>query len=159
MARIESSITISKSVEETFAFLGLPVSHRRFIPRCVEFRQTSTGAFGQVGTTVKGLLNYFGIRIPVDYEIIEHQPNQRLAMKGTMGPVRFKDGYILSSSSEGTRLTFWLELTLTGWTRIFQPFAGLIGKIHAWETLRNLRREIHTPVIETQTVDIIRQEE
>ena len=142
MARIESSIAISKSVEETFAFLDVPASHRRFIPRCVEFRQTSAGAFGQVGATVKGLLNYFGIRLPVDYEIIEHQPDQRLAMSGTMGPIQFTDGYILTPSSEGTLLTFWLELRLTGWTRIFRPFAGLIGRIHAWETLRNLKREI-----------------
>ena len=134
---------MAKSIEEMFAFLNKPESHRRFIPRCVEFRQTTPGSFGQVGVTVKGLLNYFGIRIPVDYEIIEHQPNQRLAMKGTMGPVHFMDGYTLTPSLEGTLLTFWLKLTLTGWTRIFQPFAGLIGKIHAWETLRNLKREIN----------------
>ena len=142
MARIESGMVVSKSVEEAFAFLSNPESHRRFIPRCVEFRQTSAGAFGQIGATAKGTLNYFGIRIPVDYEIIEHQPNLRLAMKGRMGPVRFKDGYILSSGSEGTRTTFWLELTMTGLTTILQPFAGLIGKVHAWETLRNLKREI-----------------
>ena len=142
MSRIESTLLVQKSIEEAFAFLNNPESHRGFIPRCVEFKQTSAGEFGQVGETVKGLLNYFGIRIPVDYEIIEHQPDQRLAMNGTMGPVRFRDGYILTASPEGTRLTFWLEMTLTGWTRIFQRFARWIGKIHAWETLRNLKREI-----------------
>lgn len=142
MSRVESTLLLRKSIEETFAFLSEPDSHRRFIPRCEEFTQTSTGAFGQVGATVKGLLNYFGIRIPVEYEIIEHQPDQRLAMSGIMGPVRFRDGYILTASPAGTQLTFWLELTMTGWTGIFQPFAGLIGKIHAWETLRNLKREL-----------------
>lgn len=142
MSRIESTLLVQKSVEETFGFLNNPESHRRFIPRCVEFNQTSAGSFGQVGAKVKGLLSYFGIRIPVDYEIIEHQPDQRLAMKGSMGPVRFKDGYILSSEAEGTKILFWLELTMTGLTKLFQPFAGLIGKIHAWETLRNLKREI-----------------
>jgi len=142
MSRIESTLLVQKSILETFTFLNKPESHRRFIPRCKEFKQTSAGAFGQVGATVKGLLIYFGIRIPVDYEIIEHQLNQRLAMIGTMGPVRFKDGYILTSSAEGTLITFWLELTMTGFTKIFQPFAGLIGKVHAWETLRNLKREI-----------------
>jgi ribosome-associated toxin RatA of RatAB toxin-antitoxin module len=142
MSRIESTLLVQKSVAETFAFLNNPESHRRFIPRCVEFKQTSAGAFGQAGTTVKGLLNYFGVRIPVDYEIIEHQPNQRLAMQGLMGPVRFTDGYILASAAEATHITFWLELTMTGFTALFQPFAGLIGNIHAWETLRNLRREI-----------------
>jgi len=142
MARIESSILVSKSVEDTFAFLNKRESHLRFIPRMMEFNQTSTGAFGQIGATAKGLLNYFGVRIPVEYEIIEHQPNQRLAMKGTIGPVLFKDGYVLSPETNGTRILFWLELTMTGLTKLFQPFAGLIGKVHAWETLRNLKQEI-----------------
>ena len=142
MSRIESTLLVQKSIEEAFAFLNDPENHRRFIQRCEEFKQTSAGEFGQVGATVKGLLNYFGLRIPVDYEIIDYQPDQRLAMKGTMGSIRFTDGYTLTASPEGTRLTFWLELTLTGWTVIFQPFKGLIGKIHAWETLRNLKREI-----------------
>jgi len=144
MARIESSIVVSKSIEDTFAFLNKRESHLKFIPRIVEFNQTSAGAFGQIGATVKGMLNYFGVRIPVEYEIIEHQPTERLAMKGKMGLVLFKDGYVLFSDMDGTRITFWLELTMTGITKLFQPFAGLVGKIHAWETLRNLKRALET---------------
>lgn len=143
MARIESKIFVSKSVEEIFSFLSKRESHLSFIPRMIEFTQTSQGDFGQVGATANGMLNYFGVKIPVDYEIIEHQPNQRLAMKGTMGPVLFKDGYVLSPETTGTRITFWLDLTMTGFARLFQPFAGLVGKVHAWETLRNLKREIN----------------
>jgi len=143
MSRIESSLVLAESVEDVFAFLSKPESHRRFIPRCEEFTQTSAGDFTQAGTTVKGLLNYFGIRIPVDYRITEYDSTtHRLTMNGTLGPVRFTDGYMLASVSENTRLTFWLELTLTGWLKLFQPFARLIGKIHAWETLRNLKREV-----------------
>jgi hypothetical protein len=142
MPRIESNIFVQKSLEDTFAFLNTPESHLKFIPRCVEFRQTSAGGFGQIGTTIKEILNYFGIRIPVDYEMIEHAHNQSLAMKGQMGPITFKDGYVLSASNAGTDIKFWLELNLTGWMKIFSPFAGLIGKTHAWETLRNLKREI-----------------
>jgi len=148
MSHIESSILVTKSVEDTFLFLNTRESHLKFIPRIVEFNQTSAGSFGQVGATVRGMLRYFGVSIPVNYEIIEHQPNQRLAMQGKMGPVLFKDGYLLSSDKEGTRITFWLELTMTGLSKLFQPFAGLIGKIHAWETLRNLKREVNNSMVE-----------
>jgi len=148
MSRIESSILVPKSIEDTFAFLNTRESHLKFIPRIVEFKQTSAGVFGKVGATTKGVLNYFGLRIPVDYEIIEHQPTERLAMKGKMGPVLFKDGYILSPDQAGTRITFWLELTMTGSTKPFQPFAGLIGKVHAYETLRNLKREVNNSMVE-----------
>ena len=65
-----------------------------------------------------------------------------LAMQGKMGPVLFKDGYVLSRSENGARIKFWLELNPTGWTRLLSPFAKLIGKIHAYETLTNLRKQL-----------------
>ena len=108
-----------------------------------EFRQTSSGVFGNVGVTAEGLLNYWGlIRIPVHYQIIEHEPNRQLAMKGKMGPIDFRDGYLLSRDGNGTEIRFWLELLPAGWAKLFSPFMGLIGKVHAWETLRNLKREL-----------------
>jgi hypothetical protein len=143
MARIESNLLVSKSIEVVFSFLSRCESHRRFIPRMIELRQTSPGAFGQPGTRLSGMLNYFGIRIPVQYELIDVEPIQRLAMKGQMGPVNFEDGYILNPVADGTRIQFWLELSPTGWTSLFKPFAGWIGRIHAWETLRNLKRELN----------------
>jgi carbon monoxide dehydrogenase subunit G len=144
MARIESSMQVSKSVADVFDFMSVPDNHARFIPHMAEFKQTSNGPFGQVGTTVRGSLNYYGIlKIEVPYEIIEHEPDHRLAMKGSMGPVQFKDGYILSPSGQGTRIKFWLELDPTGWAILLKPIAGLIGRIHAQETLANLKRELN----------------
>lgn len=142
MTRIESSILVPKTVEDAFVFLNTRESHLKFIPRITEFNQTSPGPFGQVGATLRGMLRYFGMKIPVDYEIIEYQPNKKLAMKGMMGPVLFKDGYVLSPENDGTRITFWLELTMTGLASLFKPFAGLIGKIHAYETLTLLKKQL-----------------
>jgi hypothetical protein len=148
MARVESSILVLQPIEEVFSFLNACESHLSFIPRMTQLEQTSPGAFGTVGTTLSGVLNYFGIRIPVQYEIIEHESNHRLAMKGKMGPVLFKDGYVLKEGSTGTEIKFWLELSPAGWAKLFSPFAGLIGKVHAWETLRNLKSEIQKSVVE-----------
>jgi hypothetical protein len=143
MARIESTLVVPLSVEDTFSFLNAAESHARFIPNMAVLKQTSEGAFGRMGTTAQGVLSYFGlIKIPVRYEIIQHEPSNKLAMKGSMGPVAFRDGYILGKHRDGTEIKFWLELEPTGWTKIFKPFASLIGKIHAFETLRNLKREI-----------------
>jgi len=142
MARIESSILVPKSIENTFSFLNQRESHLNFIPRMIALHQTSQGDFGRVGTTADGMLNYFGVKIPVQYEVIEHELNRRLAMRGKMGPVLFKDGYVLSAAEKGTQIKFWLELIPTGWTRLFAPFSKMISKIHAWETLRNLKKEL-----------------
>ena len=142
MAHIESDILVRKSVEDVFSFLNKCESHQKFIPRMTTLDQTSPGAFGQVGTTLSGMLNYFGVRIPVEYEILEVKPNQRLAMKGQMGTFVFEDGYILKKNGNSTEIKFWLDLSPTGWARVFSPLMGLVGKIHAWETLRNLKREL-----------------
>jgi carbon monoxide dehydrogenase subunit G len=142
MAKIESSLQVSNSVEEIFAFLNKRESHLRFIPRMTSLEQTTQGEFGQAGTRLSGVLNYFGIRIPVKYEILDVQPNASISMNGQMGSFDFKDGYLLSSNGNGTLIRFWLDLRTTGWTRAFSPFMGLIGQIHAWETLRNLEREL-----------------
>jgi hypothetical protein len=142
MARIESSILVARPVQEVFAFLNACESHRRFIPRMTKLEQTSSGAFGQAGTRLSGMLNYFGMRIPVQYEIVEVTPDESLAMKGQMGPFLFKDGYVLMDKEYGTEIQFWLEMAPTGWAKLFSPFMGLIGRVHAWETLRNLKREL-----------------
>jgi len=143
MARIESVIQVKKQVEDVFAFMNVAENHARFIPNMVEFKQTSPGAFGRVGATANGLLRYLGIiKIPVSYEVIEHDLNRTLAMKGKMGPVFFKDGYILTPAENGALIKFWLELEPTGWAKLFSPFAKLIGKIHAYETMRNLKKEL-----------------
>jgi hypothetical protein len=82
------------------------------------------------------------VKIKVKYKVIKHEPNHRLAMKGQMGPVFFRDGYNLKKSRNGTEIRFWLDLNPTGWAKVFSPFMGLIGRVHAWETLRNLKREL-----------------
>ncbi len=148
MSRIESTIFVEKSVEETFAFLSKRESHLKFIPRMASLTQTSAGNFSQVGGTADGSLNYFGVKIPVKYEIIENVANEKLSMNGAMPFVNFKDGYVLSKQGNGTKITFWLELKLFGYAIVLSPFAGLIGRVHAWETLRNLKRVIHTSVVE-----------
>jgi hypothetical protein len=142
MAHVESSIFVAQPIEKIYSFLNRRESHRRFIPRMTSLEQTSAGVFGQVGTTLSGMLNYFGIQIPVQYEIIQVEPDQKLAMRGQMGTVDFQDGYVLRASGNGTEISFWLDLLPTGWARLLAPFMGIIGKIHAWETLRSLKREL-----------------
>ena len=142
MTRIEFPLVVSQSVQETFTFLTKRESHLHFIPRMVSLTQTSQREFAQIGSTADGMLNYFGMKIPVQYEVIEHEPMARLAMRGLMGPVSFRDGYVLSRKNDGTEIKFWLELNPSGWAKFLTPFAWLIGKMHAWETLRNLKREI-----------------
>lgn len=146
MAMIESRVFVPEMIEDVFVFLNRRESHLNFIPRMTALQQTSQGDFGQAGTTLSGTLNYFGVRIPVQYEIFDVKPNQALSMNGKMGAFTFQDGYVLSRNGNGTEIRFWLDLQPTGWLKVFSPFTGLIGKVHAWETLRNLKRELNKEI-------------
>jgi hypothetical protein len=110
----------------------------------VEFDKTSPGQFGRVGATARGVLRFLGQRVNVPYEIIEHEQNHRLAMQGSLGPIAFKDGYILIPTADGTQIKFWLELSVAGLAKIISPINGLIGRIHASETLTNLKKVLET---------------
>jgi hypothetical protein len=142
MTRVQTSVTINKSVEDVFAFLNLADNHRKFIPGMVEFKQTSPGPLGQVGATMRGVRRDLGRKTEVLYEITEYEPNTKLGMKGAMGPVLFRDGYELQPLGNATRVNFWLELTFKGLAKLVQPFIFLVGKTHAGETLANLKKEI-----------------
>ena len=151
MPRIESTLVVHRSPEEVFRFLNMRESHLRFIPRMISLEQTSPGKFGQAGTRLSGMLNYFGIRIPVEYKIIEVEPEKKLTMNGKMGTILFKDGYVLKRIDAGTEIKFWLDLLPGGWAKVLTPFTGVIGKVHAWETLRNLERELAKQEITTSS--------
>lgn len=146
MSRFEASLLVNKPFEQVFAFLNAAQNHARFIPNMATLQQTSLGEFGQVGTTLEGTLQYLGvIKVKVSYEIIQVEPHKKLAMQGVIGPIIFRDGYVLDGAGNDTRVTFWLELTLTGITKLAGPLMGFIGKLHAHETLNNLKRELEKP--------------
>ena len=140
--RLEATILIDRPAEDVFTFLHHPDNHPRFVPGMLEFKKGSPGPIEHVGTSIRGVRRFLGRRIELPYEITEHQPGTRLAMKGVMGPIAFQDGYVLESLGSNTRVRFWLEPTLTGLMQLARPFIALVGKTHAHETLTNLKKAL-----------------
>lgn len=139
-SRIEETVLINRPIEDIFAFLNIPENHPKFVPGMLEFKKTSPGRLERVGATVRGVRRFLGRRMELPYEITEYEPNNKLAMKGALGPIRFSDGYMLEAlGGSGTRVKFWLELSLTGLMKLANPFVVLLGKTHANETLANLK--------------------
>jgi uncharacterized protein YndB with AHSA1/START domain len=140
--RLEATILIDKPAEDVFTFLHTPENHPKFVPGMLEFNKTSPGPIEQVGMSVQGVRRFLGRRMELPYEITEYQQGTRLGMQGAMGPIRFRDGYVLEAMGPSTRVKFWLELTLTGVMKLARPFIAFIGKTHAQETLVNLKKAL-----------------
>ena len=142
--RLESTILINRPAADVFAFLSIPENHAQFVPGMLEFKKTSPGPLGQVGASARGVRRILGQKMELPYEITEHEPGNRLGMKGRMGPIAFKDGYVLDAVGASTRVKFWLELSLNGVMKLANPFVVLVGKTHAEETLANLKKNLET---------------
>jgi hypothetical protein len=140
--RLEASVMINRPADDIFAFLNIAENHPKFVPGMIEFNKTSPGTLGQVGATVRGVRRFLGQKMNLPYEITDYEPGSRLGMKGKMGPIIFKDGYVLESMGPSTRVKFWLEPMLTGLMRLAKPFVVLFGKAHATETLTNLKKTL-----------------
>jgi carbon monoxide dehydrogenase subunit G len=139
-SRLEVSRVVDKPVEEIFAFINIPENHTKFVPGMLEFRKTSPGPLGQVGATIQGMRRVLGQKVELPYEIIEFEQNKKLGMKGLLGPISFRDGYILDSMGSKTRITFWLEFLLNGVMNLAKPFLIPWGRLHGNETVTNLKK-------------------
>jgi carbon monoxide dehydrogenase subunit G len=142
MTRLESSVLINKPAKDIFAFINTPENHPKFVPGMLEFNKTSPGPLGQVGATARGVRKFLGRTMELPYEIVEYEPNSKLGMKGVMGLIRFKDGYVLDPMGNSTRVNFWLEPVLSGLLKLASPLVALVGKTHANETLANLKKAV-----------------
>jgi carbon monoxide dehydrogenase subunit G len=140
--RLEATILIDKPANDVFTFLHNPDNHPKFVPGMLEFKKDSPGPIDRVGTSIRGVRTFLGRRMELPYEITEYQPDSCLGMQGAMGPLTFRDGYILEALGPRTRVKFWLEPTLTGLMKLARPFIALVGKTHAHETLTNLKKAL-----------------
>ena len=144
MSRAEVTTSINRPAAVVFEFLASPENHPRFVPGMVELHQTSPGAFGSVGATLRGMRRDFFVQTPLSYEVTEYQPGSKLSLRGAMGAIGFEDGYIVEPDGGRTRVTFWLKLKPKGLMWLATPVLALLGRQHAAETIANLRRAVET---------------
>lgn len=90
-------------------------------PRVLEMKQTSTGPPG-VGTTVRST---HPMRRALDERIIEYEPNRRITLEATSGPIRgTRVTFSMETIAGKTRLNLTIDLMLSGFYRLVGPFAA-----------------------------------
>jgi len=117
-----NSITIRRSPSEVFAYLTTFENIPRWNYAIAETHKTSTGPVG-VGAMYR---QHRTIPRPADetFEIVEFEPNERVAIRGDIGPLHGTIRYQLEAVSEGTRLTNEADLSGTGLAAIVAPLAA-----------------------------------
>ena len=128
MTKIERSVVIGRPVDEVWEFVHDIANDRLWQTTLVESEQLTDGPMG-VGTRVREVRHFLGLKVELAWEVTEFEPNRRSAIKGVSGPVPLSGGYLLEPLEDGTRFTVRGELDAHGLFKLAEPvFARITSR-------------------------------
>ena len=128
MTKIERSIVIGRPVDEVWEFVHDIANDRLWQTTLVESEQLTDGPM-RVGTRVREVRHFLGLKVELAWEVTEFEPKRRSAIKGISGPVPLSGGYLLEPLDAGTRFTVSGELDAHGLFKLAEPvFARITSR-------------------------------
>ena len=128
MTKIERSIVIERPIEEVWDFVHEPANDALWQTTLTESEELTDGPM-RVGTRVREVRRFLGLRIETTWEVTEYEPTRRSAIRGTSGPIPLSGGYRLEAVDTGTRFTVTGELDAHGFFKLAEPvFARMAGR-------------------------------
>lgn len=138
MPQASNSITINRPIEAVFDFVADGEKCPQWRPGVTDIKRVSGEGVGTI--YAQGAKGPMGRRIAADYEITVFEPNRRLEFQVIAGPARPHGRYDFEAVDGGTRLTFSLDATLTGLSRLLMSSAVQTTMNAEVQTLDNLKR-------------------
>jgi uncharacterized protein YndB with AHSA1/START domain len=131
------TVEIHRAPADVFAFLADGENAPRWRPGVVDVHRKSDRVYEQ------GVKGPFGRRVPADYEITEYAPDRRIAFRAIAGPVRPVGSFDLEPVGAGTRVTFRLSCTPSGFARLMAPMVAktMRSEVAQLERLRAVLEE------------------
>jgi carbon monoxide dehydrogenase subunit G len=128
MTKIERSIVIERPVEEVWEFVHDPANDLLWQTTLTESEELTEGPM-RVGTRVREVRRFLGVRIETAWEVTEYEPTTRSGIRATSGPIPFSGGYRLESTGSGTSFNVQGELDAHGVFKLAEPvFARIAGR-------------------------------
>ena len=154
MTRIERSIVIDRPIDEVWEFVHDTTKDALWQTTLAESEKLTGGPM-RVGTKVREVRRFLGLRIETAWEVTEYEPNRKSAIRAVSGPVPFTGGYRLDPSDAGTKFTVNGELDAHGFFKLAEPVFARITRreleanlghlkdlLEAEETVRNPARAL-----------------
>src|SRR5438094_6864361 len=145
MTKIERSIVIDRPIDEVWAFVHDITKDRLWQTTLVESEQLTDGPMG-VGTRVREVRQFLGLKVELAWEVTEFEPKTRSAIKGISGPVPLSGGYRLEPVDAGTRFTVSGELDAHGLFKLAEPVFARITRRELEANLGHLKDLLETEV-------------
>ena len=123
MPRLHETIDTSLPLDETFAFVADFANCSQWDPNTVTSERIDPGPVG-VGARYKLGVLQRGSVVPMEYQVTTWEPGRRVVLAGAGSNVRATDEIRFEAIPTGTRVDYTADISLTGWMRLAEPFAG-----------------------------------
>jgi carbon monoxide dehydrogenase subunit G len=143
MTKIERSIVIDRPVDEVWAFVHDTTKDALWQTTLTESEKLTDGPM-RVGTRVREVRHFLGLRIEVAWEVTEYEPYRKSAIRGVSGPIPLTGGYRLEPVAAGTRFTVRGELDAHGLFKLAEPVFARITRRELEANLGHLKDLLET---------------
>jgi hypothetical protein len=138
MSSIERSIVIEKPINDVWDFVQDTANDALWQTTLIESRPLTAGP-KRVGTQVHEIRRFMGLRLEMEVELTEFEPNRKSSVKTVSGGIPLSGSYVLEPLDGGTKLTMTGELDAH---RTFKPAQPVFASITSREleaSLGNLK--------------------
>jgi uncharacterized membrane protein len=130
MIKVETSIIISRPIEEVFAYVNDFRNAAQWQAGVVDVRQTPASPVGK-GTQVTFVRTFLGRKLEGTSEVVECEPPMKHTFQSTSGPLPFTVSRLFEPTPEGTKVTIVFEMHPEGVFALVEPLIA-----------RSLRRSV-----------------
>jgi uncharacterized membrane protein len=127
VARVEHSVEIELPLDDVFGFVSNPINDPYWETALLSGQDLGSPKGVEPKTTrVRKLL---GPRFESTTQITDFEPNRRIGVRGTSGPLPFEGTWTFEPVGDRTRVTFSGEIKASGLSKIAEPvFARMLKK-------------------------------
>jgi carbon monoxide dehydrogenase subunit G len=141
MARYRTTVAADAPPERVFAWLADFANTVAWDPGVAEARRLDRGALAE-GSRFHVVADFFGRRVPIDYEIVRLDAPARVELVGQGDGFRSIDVIEVAPAGRGARVTYDAKLELAGWRRLADPLLHLAFQIVGARAAAGLRRAL-----------------
>lgn len=143
MSTCRVQVLISRPLDEVFAFVG-DVRNRPRWDESVDSEELTSPEPIEVGSTVRTRLRSMGREYEYTWEIVEHEPPNRMRVESTSGPFPTILGFQFDDREGTTEVQATVTGRPTGLLRLFQPMIARTTQKNLDRGYARLKRLLET---------------
>ena len=117
--KLQRSVETTAPPATVFAYLSDFTNTNEWDPGTVRTERVSGD--GGVGTTYHNTSSFMGRETELTYEVVQHQPDSRFALRGENSSVVANDTMEIAPAGEGSRVTYTADFEFKGIGKLVAP--------------------------------------